>query len=166
MRYEHLQHVSKRRELTASIQETKSKFNSESEEAKKYKDFVSRTQILKAYSFMDEDQTLLLKGKVGRVFSNTDLILATELLFSGFLQKLTVEQTCALFSILKNEVNAGKEAKDFDERISDDFWDACKFVEKQVEKLIEQEKKFEIEGDTEVAKRINLKMYIIVYQWA
>ena len=64
MRYEHLQHVSKRRELAASIEETKSKFNSESEEAKKYKDFVSRTQILKAYSFMDEDQTLLLKGKV------------------------------------------------------------------------------------------------------
>ena len=46
---------------------------------------MARTQILKAYGFMDEDQTLLLKGKVARMFSNTDQVLATELMFSGYL---------------------------------------------------------------------------------
>lgn len=89
---------------------------------------------------MDKDQNLKLKGKVARVFSNTDQILATELLFSGHLTKMPVEQTCALFSILKTEINVGKEAQEFQDEISTEFWDACLWLEEQAEKLIECER--------------------------
>lgn len=49
---------------------------------------------------MDSNLNILFKGEVAREITNADKIIMTELLFSGLLKKLSVEEILALFSVL------------------------------------------------------------------
>ena len=107
-------------------------------------DFIARLTILQHYKFIDNDQNLLFKGRVAKSFSNIDQILGTQLLFSGWLTKLTIEEICALFSIMRNEIKAGKDAKMNETNISENFKGACYYLEKECQDLIEIEQNYAV----------------------
>ena len=88
---------------------------------------------------IDEQQNMLFKGKVARVVSSVDPILLTQLIFSGWLKKINNEEMLALFSVLIEQVKASKGHEMLEGRISDNFWDACLFLEEECGKLIEVE---------------------------
>jgi len=109
---------------------------------------------------------MLFKGKVARVVSSVDPILLTQLIFSGWLKKINNEEMLALFSVLIDQVKAGKEHQVLVSRISDNFWNACMFLEEECDKLIATEAKFGVADQLkDKGKRLNYYFYEIVYDW-
>mmetsp|Transcript_7991 Transcript_7991/g.13409 ORF Transcript_7991/g.13409 Transcript_7991/m.13409 type:complete len:294 (-) Transcript_7991:23-904(-) len=78
------------------------------------KDLVNMKRVLRRLDMIDKHDVPLLKGKVAASLSAADELLATELIFNGFLQNLTSEQIAAVLSCLiytdgKNEGEVPKE---------------------------------------------------------
>ena len=73
----------------------------------------------------------------------------------------------ALLSVLLDRVKASKGHEMLQSRVSDNFWNACIWLEKECEKLIETERSHGVEGEIqELEKRLNYYFYEIVYNWA
>lgn len=116
---------------------------------------------------IDEDQNMLFKGKVARVVGSVDPILLTQLIFSGWLKKINDYEMLALLSVLIEQVKASKEHKMLESRISDNFWEACLFLEDECDKLIGTEARCGVNDQIQDKyKRLNYYFYEIVYDWA
>lgn len=113
---------------------------------------------------IDEEENILFKGKIAKEVGSCDAIIMTQLLFSGLLKKLNNEEMLALFSCLCTETRAGKACQILESRISDNFWEACEFVEKEVSKLIEVELKSGVaDQEKDPMKRMNYHFYELIY---
>ena len=66
----------------------------------KMEDFNAKVKVFIDYEYFDKELNLLFKGKVANAIQSTDKILTTELIFSGLLKDMTVEECIALFSVL------------------------------------------------------------------
>ena len=115
---------------------------------------------------MDENQNILFKGEVAREIDNADKILMTELLFSGLLRKLSLEETLALFSVLSPQVRVAK-AEMVENEISPAFSEVLFYVQQKCEELITVEKESNVGNEeSDPTKRLNLAFYEIIYKWA
>lgn len=130
----------------------------------KENDFNVRNSLLMEYKMIDADLNLLFKGKVAA--SCNDIIL-TEFFFSGLISQITNTELLALLSVFCTNEKGGS-AKDCIKQYSESFTKALDFVYDETEKLIELEKAKGIaaEGEDTVEKRLNLKFYEMVYDWA
>lgn len=134
----------------------------------KMDDFNAKVRVLISYGYLDEEMNMLFKGKVAHEIISTDKILTTELIFSGLLKDLTIEECIALFSVLYTQVKGSKQAQPCVADISDGFKNALAFLSDQAEKLIVTEKHFGV-IDTlgfEVETRLNFYFYELMYDWA
>lgn len=134
----------------------------------KMDDFNAKIRVLVSYGYLDEEMNLLFKGKVAHEIISTDKVLTTELIFSGLLKDLTIEECIALFSVLYTQVKGSKQAEPCVSDISDGFKNALSFLSDQAEKLISIEKQFGV-LDTlgfEVETRLNFYFYELMYGWA
>jgi DSHCT (NUC185) domain len=66
----------------------------------KMDDFNAKVKVLVNYGYLDSQMNMLFKGKVAHEIISTDKIITTELIFSGLLKDLTIEECIALFSVL------------------------------------------------------------------
>jgi antiviral helicase SKI2 len=134
----------------------------------KLDDFNAKVRVLISYGYLDEEMNMLFKGKVAHEIISTDKILTTELIFSGLLKELSIEECIALFSVLYSQVKGSKQALPCASDISDGFKKALNFLCDQTEKLFEVEKRFGV-IDTlgfEVDQRLNFYFYELMYGWA
>ena len=115
---------------------------------------------------MDEDENLLFKGRVAKKISGVDIIILTELLFSGRIKTLTLEEMLALFSILITQTRAPKDAHEFEDEITPNFYDTCLHVEKLGRDLINAEKEAGFAEVVELNEKLNYYFYPMVYCWA
>jgi superfamily II RNA helicase len=63
-------------------------------------DLKKRRRVLRQLGYVDSDMVVQAKGHVACEISTSDEIVTTELIFSGILKTLTVEQAVALLSCL------------------------------------------------------------------
>jgi hypothetical protein len=133
----------------------------------KMDDFNSKVKTLVAYNYIDREMNLLFKGKVAMDIVSTDKILTTELLFSGLLKNLTIEECIALFSVLNSQVRANRNANPCEGDISENFDRALRYLTDQTTKLIQVEmEQGVVDMDREVETRLNFYFYELMYAWA
>ena len=87
----------------------------------KMDDFNAKLKVLVAYGYIDMEMNMLFKGKVALELNSTDKILTTELIFSGLLKNLPIEECIALFSVLVSQVKGLRTAERCSESISEEF---------------------------------------------
>lgn len=87
----------------------------------KMNEFNAKIRVLIAYGYMDIDMNLLFKGKVALELVSTDKIITTELIFSGLLKALTLEEIIALFSVLYPQIKAPRTGEPCSSTISEGF---------------------------------------------
>lgn len=77
----------------------------------KMDEFNAKIRVLVAYGYLDVEMNLLFKGRVAVDIVSTDKILTTELLFSGLLKALPIEELVALISVLNPQVRGSVNAQ-------------------------------------------------------
>ena len=109
---------------------------------------------------------MLFKGKVATQVTAVDKILLTEFFFSGFMNELTDQELLALLSVFVTRERAPGSVPDCGKQYSDKFSDALSYITTTTEKLIDLEQTHQVVEETITFKRINLKFYELVYDWA
>ena len=133
--YEHLTQYQNFEQTSNKIEELIGELNPENLEH--YKEFKTRQKILQELKYVNEDNTLTLKGKAAREIGTTDCVLVTELLTSDILSSLSDENVIGFisgFTSNKNEIGMN------DPNISREFSAAVKKFAEIYEKIEELEK--------------------------
>mgnify|MGYP002624232226 FL=1 len=138
--YEHLKQYQKYNTVTNNINELIGELNPENLEH--YKEFKTRQNILQDLKYVDENNTLTLKGKAAREIGTTDCVLITELLTSDILTSLSDEDVIGFisgFASNKNEIELTVP------HISKAFTEAVKKFNEIYEKITNLEKTYEFD---------------------
>ena len=138
--YEHYKQYQKYQKITEKINELMGELKPEN--LLHYKEFKTRLNILQNLKYVNEDNSLTLKGKAAREIGTTDCVLITELLTSDILASLSDENVIGFisgFSSNKNEIELNEP------NISKDFSVAVKKFSDIYEKIYELEKSYNFE---------------------
>ena len=138
--YEHLKQYKQYNSDTIKINKLIGELNPENLEH--YKEFKTRQNILQDLKYVDENNTLTLKGKAAREIGTTDCVLITELLTSDILTSLSDEDVIGFisgFASNKNEIELTIP------HISKEFTEAVKKFNQIYEKITNLEKTYEFE---------------------
>ena len=109
-----------------------------------YKEFKTRQKILQDLEYVNEDNTLTLKGKAAREIGTTDCILITELLISDILNSLSDSEVIGFlsgFASNKSEVKLEIPETSAD-KLSKNFYTQVKKFRKIYETIVEKEKSY------------------------
>lgn len=130
----------------------------------KEKDFNDRNEILQDYKMIDAEQNPLFRGKVCTKCKGD--LLMTEFFFSGHVSSLSDLELLATLSLFCTNQKANN-GNDCSKIYSDAFEKAINFIWDEAEKLIAKEKEKGIQGEEDTPdKRLNMKFYEMVYDWA
>ena len=97
----------------------------------KMDEFNAKLRVLLAYGYFDNEMNILFKGKVAQEIISTDKILTTELIFSGLLKELTIEECVALITVLYPQVRAPNNAEMCMNNISERFMKALQYLHEE-----------------------------------
>jgi len=103
---------------------------------------------------------------VAKQFTNADAIVMTELMFSGKIKQLEIEEALALFSILITQIRPPRFSKMCELEISKQFWDTSIYVETVINELVRAEQEEGVENSQGADERINYYFYEMIYEWA
>ena len=137
---EHYKQYKKYKEICDKIEELEGELNPENLEH--YKEFKTRQNILQDLEYVNEDNSLTLKGKAAREIGTTDCVLITELLTSDILNSLSDSEIIAFlsgFASNKNDIELE------DPYIGKNFSKQVKKFTEIYEKLYEKEKSYGFE---------------------
>ena len=128
------------KEFDDKIKELEGELNPENLEH--YKEFKTRQSILQDLEYVNEDNSLTLKGKAAREIGTTDCVLITELLTSDILNSLSDSEVIGFvsgFASNKNEIELE------DPGINKNFTVQVKKFEQIYQNIYEKEKKYGFE---------------------
>ena len=140
--YDHFKQYQDYEEITSQINKLTGELDPEN--LKHYKEFKTRLNILQDLKYVNEDNTLTLKGKAAREVGTTDCVLITELLTSDILNSLSDQNVIGFisgFASNKNEVEIN------DPGISKEFSAAVAKFEEIYNDIYNLEKKYDFEED-------------------
>ena len=138
--FEHFKQYKKYKELDDKIKELEGELNPENLEH--YKEFKTRQSILQDLEYVNEDNSLTLKGKAAREIGTTDCVLITELLTSDILNSLSESDVIGFlsgFASNKNEIELE------DPGINKNFTVQVKKFEQIYQNIYDKEKKYGFE---------------------
>ena len=138
--YEHYEQYQKYEEVSANIDKLKGELNPEN--LAHYHEFEIRLKILQNLEYVNDDNSLTLKGKAAREIGTTDCVIITELLTSDILTSLKDEDVIGFiagFASNKNEIETN------DPNISREFSTAIKKFNEIYTMIYELEKENDFE---------------------
>jgi antiviral helicase SKI2 len=138
--YEHYKQYQEYEEVSANIDKLKGDLNPEN--LAHYHEFEIRLKILQNLEYVNEDNSLTLKGKAAREIGTTDCVIITELLTSDILTSLKDEDVIGFlagFASNKNEIETN------DPNISREFSTAIKKFNEIYTMIYELEKENDFE---------------------
>ena len=156
---EHLNQFQKYQETSERINNLIGELNPENLEH--YKEFKTRQNILQDLKYVNEDNSLTLKGKAAREIGTTDCLLITELLTSDILYSLSDENVIGFisgFASNKNEIELN------DPNISREFSAAVKKFSDIYEKISELEKSYDFE-ENKYNRRMTFEFSLAMKNW-
>ena len=133
----HYEQYKKYKEFADKITELEGALNPENLEH--YKEFKTRQSILQDLEYVNEDNSLTIKGKAAREIGTTDCVLITELLTSDILTSLSESEVIGFlsgFASNKNDIELD------DPEINKNFSNQIKKFTDIYEKLYEKEKSY------------------------
>ena len=140
--YEHFKQYQEYEKITSQINKLTGELAPEN--LKHYKEFKTRLNILQDLKYVNEDNTLTLKGKAARELATTDCVLITELLTSDILTSLSDKNVIGFISGFASNKN-GVEIND--PNISKKFSAAIGKFQKIYDEIYNLEKKYNFEED-------------------
>ena len=149
-------------ELASSIKDTK----------KKIKDAMSiiqmdelkcRKRVLRRFGFVNESEVIQLKARVACEISTGDELMLSELLFNGFFNNLTPEQTAAVLSVFVFE----EKTKEPPALTRDELAKPLKEIQSQARIVakVSQESKLAVNED-EYVQSFHWELMEVIYEWA
>lgn len=149
-------------ELASSIKDTK----------KKIKDAMSiiqmdelkcRKRVLRRFGFVNESEVIQLKARVACEISTGDELMLSELLFNGFFNDLTPEQTAAVLSVFVFE----EKTKETPALTRDELAKPLKEIQSQARIVakVSQESKLAVNED-EYVQSFHWELMEVIYEWA
>ena len=157
--YEHYKQYNAYKEATDKIIQLEGQLNPENLEH--YKEFKTRQSILQDLEYVNEDNSLTLKGKAAREIGTTDCVLITELLTSDILNSLTDSEVVGFISgfasnknIIELEVPS----------INKNFSNQVKKFTDIYEKIYEKEKSYNFE-ENKYNRRMTFEFSYAMKKW-
>ena len=149
-------------ELASSIKDTK----------KKIKDAMSiiqmdelkcRKRVLRRFGFVNESEVIQLKARVACEISTGDELMLSELLFNGFFNNLTPEQTAAVLSVFVFE----EKTKETPALTRDELAKPLKEIQSQARIVakVSQESKLAVNED-EYVQSFHWELMEVIYECA
>ncbi len=131
------------------------------EHLKCFSEFKNRISVLQKLNYLDDENTLLLKGKASKEITSSDCVLVTELLINNILDKLPIEELIAFLTAFitnKNKINFE------DPEISDNFTNCLKEFESKYKEIEEIEKQNNI-FENSYNRKIDFSFAIPIKKW-
>ncbi|EEB07295.1 ATP-dependent RNA helicase DOB1 [Schizosaccharomyces japonicus yFS275] len=89
----------------------------------------SRRRVLRRLGYINEDGVIDIKGRVACEISTGDELVLTEMIFSGLLNQLPIDQFAALLSCLVFQESSSTSATNVDSRLSKPYQELLKLAE-------------------------------------
>eukprot|EP01105_Mastigella_eilhardi_P015871 TRINITY_DN3632_c0_g1_i2.p1 TRINITY_DN3632_c0_g1~~TRINITY_DN3632_c0_g1_i2.p1 ORF type:complete len:879 (-),score=193.80 TRINITY_DN3632_c0_g1_i2:52-2688(-) len=128
-------------------------------------DFQARISVLRTLRYIDDENAVLLKGRVAREINTVDSLIATELIFDNVITELDPTEMVALLSVLVfQEKNTDSTNFDFPPRlqpIADALVNTAVAVAKAQQKCGMQ-----IDERDYVKSALHFGVFEVVYEWA
>ncbi|KAF8726156.1 hypothetical protein AX14_008017 [Amanita brunnescens Koide BX004] len=123
-------------------------------------DYEQRIEVLKALKFIDENSTVLLKGRVACEINSVNELVLTELILENTLAKYTPEETVALLSCFVFQEKA--EVEHVISLKLEEGRDAIMAISNRIESIQDAHK---VSGE-EYRSSVNPGLMEVVYEWA
>ena len=126
-----------------------------------YKEFKTRQNILQDLEYVNEDNSLTIKGKAAREIGTTDCVLITELLTSDILNSLTESEVIGFLSGFASNKN---EIETEDPHINKNFSNQVKKFNEIYNKICEKEKSYDFE-ENKYNRRMTFEFSDAMKKW-
>ncbi|KAJ5569905.1 uncharacterized protein N7459_009335 [Penicillium hispanicum] len=122
-----------------------------------------RKRVLRRFGFINDDEVVQLKARVACEISTGDELMLSELLFNGFFNNLTPEQTAAIMSVFVFE----EKVKEAPALTKDELAKPLKEIQSQARTIakVSQESKMAINED-EYVQSFHWELMEVMYDWA
>ncbi|KAL7548511.1 hypothetical protein ACHAWF_011790 [Thalassiosira exigua] len=130
-----------------------------------FPDFLQRKALLQSLGYVDENDTVVLKGRVACEVNTCEGLIVTEMVFEGMLNELEpAEIVAALSALLFQE----KTDEDFDSELPERLVSSCERMRGIAIELGQRQKDFGLPVDPLEYCATSLKMGLVhvVYEWA
>ena len=122
----------------------------------------SRIRVLQLLSYLDEQRTVLIKGRVAREINTCDELVLTELIFRNYFQDLSPAEAVALISCF-----VFQEKVDVEPRRTAALTTTCERVRNDMKELLQLQLDCGVTVDQDDFMRIyNPGLLEVVYEWA
>ena len=156
---QHLKQYEKYKKSFDKIKELEGELNPENLEH--YKEFKTRQNILQDLEYVNEDNSLTIKGKAAREIGTTDCVLITELLTSDILNSLTESEVIGFLSGFASNKN---EIETEDPHINKNFSNQVKKFNEIYNKICEKEKSYDFE-ENKYNRRMTFEFSDAMKKW-
>lgn len=131
-----------------------------------FPDFLQRKAVLCELGYVDENETVAIKGRVACEVNTCDELIATEMVFEGILNDLEPQEIVAVLSALVFQDKSGEEELDLE--LPDSLRNCCKELQTIAFNLGQLQKKngLEIDPLDYVESTLNFGLVHVVYEWA
>lgn len=122
-----------------------------------------RKRVLRRFGFINDDEVVQLKARVACEISTGDELMLSELLFNGFFNNLTPEQTAAIMSVFVFE----EKVKEAPALTKDELAKPLKEIQSQARTIakVSQESKMAVNED-EYVQSFHWELIEVMYDWA
>jgi antiviral helicase SKI2 len=122
--------------------------------------------VLQTLGYVDENETVMVKGRVACEVNTAEELIATEMVFEGILNELEPAEIVAALSALVYQENKGND--DFDAELPERLLDCCKGMQRIATNLGQLQKEHGLDIDPADYCEGTLKFGLVhvVYEWA
>ena len=159
LRTEHMKQYEEIKGYKEELEKNEAKLKEEN--LKCFKEFEARIKVLKALSYLDEENQLLLKGKAAKEISSADCLIVTEFLLSNSISELPIDELIAFLSGFITNQN-GIDLTD--PEISEGFTKAIGELDKIIKNVKEIEKKENFE-ESKYNRRFSFSLARPIRSW-
>ncbi|KAL1960230.1 hypothetical protein VTO42DRAFT_8773 [Malbranchea cinnamomea] len=149
-------------ELSAKIKATKKKIK-EAESIIQLDELKCRKRVLRRFQFINEAEVVQLKARVACEISSGDELMLSELLFNGFFNNLTPEQTAAVLSVFVFEETAKETPAITNEELAKPLRDIQ--AQARIVAKVSQESKLAV-NEEEYVQSFRWELMEVVYEWS
>lgn len=149
-------------ELSSKIKDTKKKIN-DAMSIMQLDELKCRKRVLRRFGFIDQAEVVQLKARVACEISSGDELMLSELLFNGFFNNLTPEQTAAVLSVFVFE----EKSKETNALTREDLAKPLKQIQSQARIVakVAQESKLAV-NEEEFVQSFHWELMEVIFEWA
>jgi antiviral helicase SKI2 len=131
-----------------------------------FPDFLQRKAVLQTLGYVDDNETVCVKGRVACEVNTCPELIATEMVFEGVLNELEPAEIVAALSALVYQEKSGND--EFDSELPEQLLECCKRMQKIATNLgqLQKEHGLDIDPAEYCDGALKFGLVHVVYEWA